>query len=120
MDALGEGEDNSVGLLSRQKVEARLKECEKQQLRQVSGTGKGHRETKKFEFKKEPKGYNTGADFMFGDETRDEAPGGEKTTPAGKKRKLETAGYTETTPGEEGGKKKKKKKKSLDPTTPEN
>ena len=118
VDALGEGEDNSVGLLNRQKLEARVRECEKRQLKKVSGTGKGHRETGKFEFKKEQK-YNTGEDFMFEDESKYQAPG-DKTTPAGKKRKLEIAGDPETTPGEEGGKKKKKKKKSLGPTTPEN
>ena len=106
--------DNSVGLLGRQKVEARLKECEKQQLKQASGTGKGRREAKKFEFKKEQKEYNTGRDFMFGQESQEQNPEALQTTPAGKKRKLVTAEDMETTPGEESGKKKKKKKKSLE------
>ncbi|KAI6646570.1 Nucleolar protein nop5 [Oopsacas minuta] len=112
VDALGEGEDNSVGLLNRQKVEARLRECEKQQLRQVSGTGKGHRDTKKFEFKKEHKKYDSGADFMFDDS------GQSKTPTPGKKRKIDTSEDPvdmEIVPGGgEGSEKRKKKKKHQD------
>ena len=112
VDALGEGNDTSVGLLSKQKIEARLRECEKQQLRQVSGTGKGNKDTKKFEFKKEHKKYDSGADFVFGDNSV-------KTQSPGKKRKIDKSEVTEdmdTTPGVvvETGSKKKKKKINVD------
>ena len=101
-----------MGLLSKQKVEARLRECEKQQLRQVSGTGKGHKDTKKFEFKKEHKKYDSGADFVFGENS-------EKPQSPGKKRKLDTSVVTEEMDTTlevvgETGSKKKKKKKNLD------
>ena len=110
VDALGEDVDNSVGLLSKQKVEARLMECEKQQLRQVSGAGRGSRDTKKFQFKQEGRKYDPRADFMFGEESKMEVTEGKDVTP-GKKRRLETAEFPFDTQAGESGKKKQKKKK---------
>ena len=88
-------------------------ECEKQQLRQVSGTGKGTRDTKKFQFKQEGKKYNPGADFMFGEESKMEVTE-EKESKPGKKRRLETMEVAGDPQGGDGEKKKRKKKKKED------
>ncbi|GJN31469.1 hypothetical protein PR202_gb19869 [Eleusine coracana subsp. coracana] len=121
-DALGDGEDNSIGLESRLKIETRLQVLEGKDLEKSAGSTKGKPKIEMYE-KDRKKGagalttsaktYNPAADLVLPTE---ETP--KKSELASKKRKHQEA---ETEPVEEaiqedGGdqeyRKKKKKKKS--------
>ncbi|URD81580.1 Nucleolar protein [Musa troglodytarum] len=133
-DALGDGQDNTMGLENRAKLEARLRVLEGRELGRSAGSTKGK---PKIEFydKDRKKGagalitpaktYNPSADLVFG-QTTDLAPSeqaAEQEATLRKKRKhdeaeLEPTGEaSEGPPKEEGegeGEKRKKKKKKVE------
>ncbi|GJN07888.1 hypothetical protein PR202_ga25758 [Eleusine coracana subsp. coracana] len=120
-DALGDGEDNSIGLESRLKIETRLQVLEGKDLEKSAGSTKGKPKIEMYE-KDRKKGagalttpaktYNPAADLVLPTE---ETP--KKSELASKKRKHQEA---ETEPveeaiqedGDQEDRKKKKKKKS--------
>ncbi|THU55321.1 hypothetical protein C4D60_Mb11t05350 [Musa balbisiana] len=132
-DALGDGQDNTMGLENRAKLEARLRVLEGRELGRSAGSTKGK---PKIEFydKDRKKGagalitpaktYNPSADLVFG-QTTDLAPSkqaAEQEATLRKKRKHEeaelepTGEASEDPPKEEGegeGEKRKKKKKKV-------
>ncbi|CAM0873181.1 unnamed protein product [Alopecurus aequalis] len=125
-DALGDGEDNSIGLESRLKLETRLRVLEGKELGRSAGSTKGKPKIEVYE-KDRKKGaglitpaktYNPSADLVIAQST-EETP--KKPENASKKRKhedVETAPSTEPAGdavqenGEDGKKKKKKSKGS--------
>ncbi|CAL9781141.1 unnamed protein product [Musa acuminata subsp. burmannicoides] len=133
-DALGDGQDNTMGLENRAKLEARLRVLEGRELGRSAGSTKGK---PKIEFydKDRKKGagalitpaktYNPSADLVFG-QTTDLAPNKQATEQEAtlrKKRKHEeaelepTGEASEDPPKEEGegeGEKRKKKKKKVE------
>ncbi|KAM7472717.1 hypothetical protein LguiA_010900 [Lonicera macranthoides] len=122
-DALGDGQDNSMGLENRLKLEARLRNLEGRELGRSAGSAKGK---PKIEFydKDRKKGagalitpaktYNPSADSVLG-RTELEAEKEEQ-----KKRKIEEAEpEEEAAPAVEEKKEKKKKKKKVAEEEPE-
>jgi nucleolar protein 58 len=138
-DALGDGQDNSMGLENRLKLEARLRNLEGRELGRSAGTAKGKPKIESYN-KDHKKGagalitaaktYNPSADSVLGrieaeaekdeelapqepvvDEKKDK-----KKKKKEKKEKKDTADTEETGDGlnEDVGKKEKKKKKKTD------
>ncbi|CAN6208694.1 unnamed protein product [Urochloa humidicola] len=121
-DALGDGEDNSIGLESRAKLQARLNILENKELGSSAGTTKGKPKIEVYE-KDRKKGagalitpaktYNPAADLVLPEATP-------KSEVASKKRKHQdadtapTAGEETTEEQDNDKSKKKKKKKSKD------
>lgn len=124
-DALGDGEDNSLGLESRLKLETRLRVLEGKELGRSAGSTKGKPKIEVYEKDRKngaglitpAKTYNPSADLVLAQST-EETP--KKPDAASKKRKhddAETAPSTEIAGeaiqedgGQEGRKKKKKSK----------
>ena len=52
VDALGEEADRGLGLASRAMVEERVRQCEQEQLRRISGTGKARAQAEKYQPKR--------------------------------------------------------------------
>ena len=52
VDALGEDDDRGLGLASRAMVEERVRQCEQEQLRRISGTGKARAQAEKYQPKR--------------------------------------------------------------------
>ncbi|KAI5008729.1 hypothetical protein ZWY2020_009777 [Hordeum vulgare] len=120
-DALADGDDNSMGLESRIKLETRLRVLEGKDLGRSAGSTKGKPKIEAYE--KDRKGggadhsaktYNPAADLVVG-QTTEETP---KKEVASKKRKHQeeepTAEAAEKDGEQEKEKSKKKKKKSKD------
>lgn len=117
-DALGEGETNTeLAFANRAKIENRLKQLEKQQLKRQSGGGSFKKSFKSYDNAAPVKSYNTDVEAQLGKRKQepmdDEAP---------KKPKIEVIVKgepvaDENTPvngaAEENGEKKKKKKKKV-------
>ncbi|KAL5566974.1 hypothetical protein UlMin_030138 [Ulmus minor] len=110
-DALGDGQDNSMGVENRLKLEARLRNLEGKELGRFAGSAKGKPMIEVYDKdrKKGPgalltpaKTYNPAADSLLGQTNEDE----EVTVP--KKKKTEE---TNEEPPTEGKKYKKKKKR---------
>ncbi|XP_074564186.1 putative nucleolar protein 5-2 [Curcuma longa] len=132
-DALGDGQDNSMGLENRAKLEARLRVLEGRELGHSAGSTKGK---PKIEFydKDRKKGagalitpaktYNTSADLVLGQatDTTMKKPASEQEGALIKKRKHEEIEPTSTEKSanevpadqDEGEKKRKKKKKMVE------
>ena len=122
-DALADGDDNSMGLESRIKLETRLRVLEGKELGRSAGSTKGKPKIEAYE--KDRKGggalitpaktYNSAADLVLG-QTTEETP--KKSEVASKKRKHQeeepTAEAAEEDGEQEKEKSKKKKKKSKD------
>ncbi|KAI3408233.1 Nop domain-containing protein [Psidium guajava] len=122
-DALGDTEDNSMGLENRAKLEARLRNLEGRELGHAAGSAKGKPKIEVYD-KDRKKGagalitaaktYNPSADSTLGQTLNDAAGNGEEMEK--KKRGTESvpsqmAEVTEEPPTGEGKKEKKKKKK---------
>lgn len=124
-DALGDGEDNSIGTESRLKLETRLQVLEHRELGRSAGSTKGKPKIEVYEKDRKGAGalttsaktYNPAADVLLGQST-EETP--KKSELASKKRKHDevktepSAEPAEEAIQEDGKKKKKKKKKSKD------
>ncbi|CAN6226483.1 unnamed protein product [Urochloa humidicola] len=121
-DALGDGEDNSIGLESRAKLQARLNILENKELGSSASTAKGKPKIEVYE-KDHKKGagalitpaktYNPAADLVLPEATP------KKSEVASKKRKHQDAdtaptAVEEATEEQDNEKSKKKKKKSKD------
>ena len=48
VDALGDEAEPAIGIMSRAKVEERVRQCEQGQLRRISGTGKARAQAEKY------------------------------------------------------------------------
>ncbi|PAN49678.1 hypothetical protein PAHAL_9G466700 [Panicum hallii] len=132
-DALGDGEDNSIGTESRLKLETRLQVLEKTEFGKSAGSAKGKPKIEAYEKDRKKgagalitpaKAYNPAADVFLGKST-EETP--KKSELASKKRKhhdAETAPPTEPAAeaiqedGDQDRKKKKKKKSKETEETP--
>ncbi|KAK3418461.1 probable nucleolar protein 5-2 [Eucalyptus grandis] len=125
-DALGDTEDNSMGLENRAKLEARLRNLEGRELGHSAGSAKGKPKIEVYD-KDRKKGagalitaaktYNPSADSTLGQTLNNAAGNGEEAEK--KKRKTESVPsqmeeVTEEPPTAEGKKEKKKKKKKAD------
>ncbi|KAG2695332.1 hypothetical protein I3760_07G009000 [Carya illinoinensis] len=126
-DALGDDQDNSLGLENRAKVEARLRNLEGRELGRFSGSAKGKPKIEVYD-KDRKKGagglitaaktYNPSADSLLGKMANTAAGNGEETIP--KKRKAEEPTLTgegaeaPATSKKEKKKKEKKEKKKVD------
>lgn len=120
-DALGEGESNTeLAFANRGKIENRLKQLEKQQLKRQSGGGSFRKQFKSYENETPVQKYNTDVDVQLGKRKKESAE--EETV---KKPKIEVVttngnGTAEEKPvngaAVEGEKKKKKKKKAKEET----
>ncbi|XP_044505299.1 probable nucleolar protein 5-2 [Mangifera indica] len=121
-DALGDGEDNSMGLENRAKLEARLRNLEGKELGRAAGSAKGKPKIEVYDKdrKKGPgamitaaKTYNPSADSILGlmaeEKAVEEVDVGEEKKEK-KKKKSEENGDPEAE-GDESIKKEKKKKK---------
>ncbi|KAL5983899.1 Ribosomal RNA processing protein 1 A [Asimina triloba] len=130
-DALGDSQDNSMGLENRMKLEARLRNLEGRELSRSAGSTKGKPKIEVYDKdrKKGPgglitaaKAYNPAADSFLGQVTKPstEKPADDEETPTLKKRKQQEAELPQ--PEEAGNeekeekkeKKKKKKKKQVE------
>ncbi|KAA8545007.1 hypothetical protein F0562_019776 [Nyssa sinensis] len=124
-DALGDGQDNSMGLENRAKIEARLRNLEGRELGRSAGSAKGK---PKIEFydKDRKKGvgalimaaktYNPSADSVLG-RTQPTAENGEEMVPTKRKHEAkpsQTEKVGEDVPVIDEQKKEKKKKKKAD------
>ncbi|KAL6902146.1 hypothetical protein ACP4OV_005022 [Aristida adscensionis] len=128
-DALGDGEDNSIGLESRIKLETRLKVLEGKELGRSAGSTKGKPKIEAYEKDRKKgagalmtpaKAYNPAADVVLAQAT-EEMP--KKSELASKKRKHQEAEATlaaepavEEDGDQEERKKKKKKNKEIEET----
>ncbi|KAI6692545.1 hypothetical protein NL676_020255 [Syzygium grande] len=125
-DALGDTEDNSMGLENRAKLEARLRNLEGRELGRSAGSAKGKPKIEVYD-KDRKKGagalitaaktYNPSVDSTLGQTLINAAGNGEEMEK--KKRRTESvpslmAEVTEQPPTGEGKKEKKKKKKKVD------
>ncbi|XVF37992.1 hypothetical protein REPUB_Repub20aG0059200 [Reevesia pubescens] len=124
-DALGDDQDNSMGLENRAKLEARLRALEGKELGRSAGSAKGKPKIEVYD-KDRKKGaglitpartYNPAADSLLGHRTNSTALDEQDTVPK-KKKKVEaeppqTAEAAEA-PATEDKKEKKKKKKKAD------
>ncbi len=118
VDALGEDNDVEIGIQSRAKIEARLRQLESGTMHRISGTAKGKARADKYENKSDIRTYNPAQDSTLPsvqkkrklEEDSDEE---EQKTVVSKRTKVEPVedGDNDET---EKKKKKKKKKKSLD------
>ncbi|XP_059432859.1 probable nucleolar protein 5-2 [Corylus avellana] len=122
-DALGDGQDNSMGLENRAKLEARLRNLEGRELGRSAGSAKGKPKIEVYD-KDRKKGtgglitaaktYNPSADSVLGKTANTTAGNEEETVPKKRKAKLsETEEAEEQAPatGEDKKDKKKKEKK---------
>ncbi|CAN8269887.1 unnamed protein product [Cochlearia groenlandica] len=121
-DALGDGQDNSMGLENRAKLETRLRNLEGKDLGRLSGSSKGKPKIEVYDKDKKKgsgglitpaKTYNTAADSLLGQtsSSQSKAEGSEESSKKKdnkKKKKVEE----EETEKEEPSKKKKKKAKA--------
>jgi nucleolar protein 58 len=128
-DALGDGEDNSIGLESRQKMETRLQVLEGKDLEKSAGSTKGKPKIEMYE-KDRKKGagalttpaktYNPAADLVLAQSTEETPKKSELTSKKRKHQEAETE-PAETAVQEDGDqedRKKKKKKKSKETEEP--
>ncbi|CAH8359807.1 unnamed protein product [Eruca vesicaria subsp. sativa] len=124
-DALGDGEDNSMGVESRLKLETRLRSLEGKDLGRLSGSAKGKPKIEVYDKDKKigsgglitpAKTYNTAADSLLGQTSTAENGVKEKKD---KKKKKKTDDAEEVAKTEEPSKKKSKKKKTEVETEPE-
>ncbi|KAF3489792.1 hypothetical protein F2Q69_00056157 [Brassica cretica] len=115
-DALGDGEDNTMGVESRLKLEARLRALEGKDLGRLSGSAKGKPKVEVYDKDKKSgsgglitpaKTYNTAADSLIGQTSTAENGVKEKKDKKKKKKAEEEEAKTE-----EPSKKKSKKKKT--------
>uniref|UniRef100_A0A2N9IZK5 Nop domain-containing protein n=1 Tax=Fagus sylvatica TaxID=28930 RepID=A0A2N9IZK5_FAGSY len=117
-DALGDGQDNSMGVENRLKLEARLRNLEGKDLGRSAGSAKGKPKIEVYD-KDRKKGagglitaaktYNPSADSVLG-HTLNSAAGNEETVTPKKRKEVEAAEETPAT-GEDKKEKKKKDKK---------
>ncbi|KAL5098849.1 hypothetical protein RYX36_003176 [Vicia faba] len=120
-DALGDGQDNTMGLENRAKIEARLRNLEGKELGRFAGSAKGKPKIEAYDKDKKKgagglitpaKTYNTAADSIIDQKSNsamdEDTP--EPTTAEKKKEKKEKKGKKE--------KKEKKKKEEVDATVP--
>ncbi|CAL9219651.1 unnamed protein product [Arabidopsis halleri] len=115
VDALGDGQDSTMGLENRAKLEARLRNLEGKDLGRLSGSAKGKPKIEVYNKDKKmgsgglitpAKTYNTAADSLLGESSaKSEEPSKKKDKK--KKKKVE-----EEEPEKEEPSKKKKKKKA--------
>ncbi|XP_047338387.1 probable nucleolar protein 5-2 [Impatiens glandulifera] len=120
-DALGEGEDNSMGLESRLKLEARLRNLEGRELGHSSGSAKGKPKIEVYDKDKKGAGamitsakvYNPAADSVLGrtEPAVNAAPLEDEENKEKKKKKKKAAVEEEANDEEEEKKEKKDKKK---------
>ncbi|KAF3435079.1 hypothetical protein FNV43_RR22166 [Rhamnella rubrinervis] len=120
-DALGDNQDNSMGLENRAKVEARLRNLEGRELGHFAGSAKGKPRIEVYD-KDRKKGagalimpaktYNAAADSILGQTTNTSVEHQEETTVPKKKKKKNAETAEATNKGED--KKEKKKKKAAD------
>jgi len=122
-DALGDGQDNSMGLENRAKLEARLRNLEGRELGRSAGSAKGKPKIEVYD-KDRKKGtgglitaaktYNPSADSVLGKTANTAAGNEEETVPKKRKAELSQTGEAaEEAPatGEDKKDKKKKEKK---------
>ncbi|CAI0432348.1 unnamed protein product [Linum tenue] len=142
-DALGDGQDNSMGLENRLKLEARLRSLEGKELGRSAGSVKGKPKIEVYD-KDRKKGaagmitpaktYNASADAVLdqtpksvGEETvekkrkiDEEAPATEEKKDKKKKKKSKDVEVAEITNGDATGEKKEKKKKKKEAEAEQN
>ncbi|KAL1211681.1 putative nucleolar protein 5-2 [Cardamine amara subsp. amara] len=116
-DALGDDQDNTMGLENRTKLEVRLRNLEGKDLGRLSASAKGKAKIEVYDKDKKPgsgglitpaKTYNTAADSLLGQTSaKSESEEPSKKKDKKKKKKVEE----EESEKEEPSKKKKKKKK---------
>ncbi|KAA3468652.1 putative nucleolar protein 5-2 [Gossypium australe] len=124
-DALGDDQDNSVGLENRAKLEARLRALEGKELGRSAGSAKGKPKIEVYDKDRKKggglitpaKSYNPAADSVLGQITNSGALDEQDTAPR-KKKKVEVEPQEEEAAGEmaaiEDKKEKKNKKKKAD------
>ncbi|XP_010464014.1 PREDICTED: probable nucleolar protein 5-2 [Camelina sativa] len=116
-DALGDGQDNTMGLEHRAKLEARLRNLEGKDLGRLSGSAKGKPKIEVYDKDKKKgsgglitpaKTYNTAADSLLGQKPAKSEDGEESSKKKDKKKKKKVESEEEAEK-EEPSKKKKKK-----------
>ncbi|KAJ0253812.1 nucleolar protein 5-1 [Hirschfeldia incana] len=119
VDALGDGEDNTMGVENRLKLETRLRALEGKDLGRLSGSAKGKPKIEVYDKDKKvgsgglitpAKTYNTAADSLLGQTST--AENGVKEKKDKKKKKKSDDAEEEEAKTEEPSKKKSKKKKA--------
>ncbi|KAH0856178.1 hypothetical protein HID58_084439, partial [Brassica napus] len=127
-DALGDGEDNSMGVENRLKLEARLRSLEGKDLGRLSGSAKGKPKVEVYDKDKKSgsgglitpaKTYNTAADSLIGQTSKAEESVKEKKDKKKKKKKADAEEEEEAKTEEPSKKKSKKKKAEVEPETEE-
>ncbi|XP_024021966.1 probable nucleolar protein 5-2 [Morus notabilis] len=122
-DALGDNQDNSMGLENRAKLEARLRNLEGKELGRSAGSAKGKPKIEVYDKDKKKgagalitpaKTYNPAADLILGQLTNDNLD--EKVS----KKKAEEAAEKAPVEDKKEKKKKKKKKEADDTAMPDN
>ncbi|KAK1375669.1 Nop domain-containing protein [Heracleum sosnowskyi] len=120
-DALGDGEDNSMGLENRAKLEARLRNLEGRELGHSAGSAKGKPKIEFYDKDRKKGGgalitpaktYNPSADSILGKTEPLPEKKEEEEVVVGKRKKKTEESQTEEAP--EVKKEKKKKKKAVD------
>ncbi|KAL1829477.1 hypothetical protein ACET3Z_007889 [Daucus carota] len=120
-DALGDGEDNSMGLENRAKLEARLRNLEGRELGHSAGSAKGKPKIEFYDKDRKKGGgalitpaktYNPSADSLLGKTESLPEKKEEEETVVGKRKKKTDEIQIEEAPEEK--KEKKKKKKAVD------
>ncbi|XP_065853292.1 probable nucleolar protein 5-1 [Euphorbia lathyris] len=122
-DALGDGQDSSLGLESRAKLEARLRNLEGRELSRSAGSAKGKPKIEAYDKDRKngagglitpAKAYNPSADAIL-TQTPNSTAGNEAQIVVSKKsKKAAEPTPTEETPVTDGPKKEKKKKKKTE------